>query len=112
MLIKHHYEKGVCIVTVNGNMAFERVDELEAFFKPLLKDEATKGIALSLENVDLIDSTGIGLIVSMFKALQQRGARLVLYHVSEKKLEIFTMTNLDNMLPLYETEAEALASFE
>ena len=67
---------------------------------------------IELTDVDTLDSTGVGLVVSMLKSLRQRDADLVLYYISEKNLAIFKMVNLDRILKLCETEAEALVSFD
>ena len=112
MLIEHRIEKGVCIVTINGDITREEVDEVEDYVKPFLKDEAIQGLALNLAQVNILDSTGIGLVVTMLKSLRQREAKLALYHINEKNLAIFKMIQLDKILKLYQTEAEALAYFE
>ena len=111
MRIKHRMNnKNICLITIDGNIALEGVADLKNYVKPFLENQKVDTIVINFDKVDFIDSSGIGLVVSMYKTLQQRQARLLLTHLSKKNTEIFHMTRLDKILSIYPTEEEALAS--
>lgn len=110
MKIEHRKQESVCILNIEGNIAFEKVGEVKNYVKPLLSDDSISTILINFENVEFIDSSGIGLLVSVFKTLQQRQAKLILSDLSKKNSEIFNMTRLDKIMSIYPTEDEALAS--
>ena len=100
----------VCIVGISGNIALDGVNEVKDYVKPLLEQDGLKALVINFENVNFIDSAGIGLIVSLFKSLQQRGGKFALCSLSEKNQEIFNITRLNKILDIYGTEAEALSA--
>lgn len=110
MQLSNRVENNHCIIIVEGNIALDGVSDVKAYVKPFLQDEAISGLVINFGKVDFIDSSGIGLIVSIFKTLQQRQAKLALCELSNKNKEIFNMTRLDKILSLFDTEAEAISS--
>ncbi|MBF0350665.1 MAG: STAS domain-containing protein [SAR324 cluster bacterium] len=110
MQLNHRVEKNICILSVEGNIALDGVSDVKSYLKPFLDDDSIKGIVINFEGVNFIDSSGIGLIVSVFKNLQQRGAKLTLCKLSQKNQEIFNMTRLDKILSIHETEAQAISN--
>ncbi|MGK5090995.1 STAS domain-containing protein [Deltaproteobacteria bacterium TL4] len=110
MQLNHRIENNVCILSVEGNIALDGVSDVKSYLKPFLNDGAVKGVVINFEHVNFIDSSGIGLIVSVFKTLQQREAKLALCKLSQKNQEIFNMTRLDKILSIFSSEKDALAS--
>ncbi|MBF0277838.1 MAG: STAS domain-containing protein [SAR324 cluster bacterium] len=110
MRIKHEINGNTCVVAIDGNIALEAVGEVKNYIKPFLQDEKTTAILVNFEKVDFIDSSGIGLIVSIYKSLQARQGKLLLSQLSKKNGEIFHMTRLDKILSIYPTNEDALNS--
>ena len=67
---------------------------------PLLKDEmreacAKKGrIVLDLKEVPMMDSSGLGAVVTLHVSARTRGCRLEVVNASKQILELFSMTNV------------------
>ncbi len=98
----------MCVVNVEGNIALDGVSEAKEYLKPLLENPDVKGILINFEKVNFIDSSGIGLIVSLFKTLQQKEAKFGLTNLSKKNEEIFIITRLNKILDIYNSEDEGL----
>jgi len=96
------------IIAVEGNIALDNVNEMKKFITPQMEDNNIKGIVVNFNKVDFIDSSGIGLIVSIFKTLQKRKANFALSQMSIKNREIFSMTKLDRILFICESDDEAI----
>jgi anti-anti-sigma factor len=110
MEFSHRIENGICIISVEGNIALDGVSTAKSYLKTHIEDEAVKGIVINFENVNFIDSSGIGLIVSVFKTMQERNGSFAITNLSKKNEEIFTITRLNKILNIYPTESEALSS--
>ena len=110
MVLSHKIENGICVVSVEGNIALDGVNEAKTYLKPLLEDSSVKGMLINFERVNFIDSSGIGLIVSVFKTLQQRDAKFALSNLSKKNEEIFTITRLNKILDIHKDEAAGIAA--
>jgi|SRR6056297_537999 len=58
-------------------------------------------IALDFENMEYIDSSGLGVIVSLHKRCKLNGGRLAICSLNETLLRLFKLTSLDKALNLY-----------
>ena len=58
-----------------------------------------------------IDSSGIGVIVATCIALRRMGGDLKLLRPSGRVLDVLTVVRLLDVIPSFENEAQALASF-
>ena len=73
---------------------------------PLLKDamreacERKVRIVLDLKEVPMMDSSGLGAVVTLHVSARTRGCRLEVVNASKQILELFSMTNV---LSLFET---------
>lgn len=112
MVFSHRVENQICVVKIEGNIALDGVSEAKEYLKPLLEDGDVKGILMNFEQVNFIDSSGIGLIVSLFKTLQQKEAKFGLSNLSKKNEEIFTITRLNKILDIYGDESEGVAAMK
>ena len=110
MIFSHRIENGICVVAVEGNIALDGVNEAKAYLKPHMENPEVKGIVVNFEKVNFIDSSGIGLIVSIFKSIQQKEGKFAITNLSAKNEEIFTITRLNKILDIFPTEAEALST--
>jgi anti-anti-sigma factor len=102
-------ENKTCVISIEGNIALDGVNEAKAYLKPHLEDPNVRGILINFEKVNFIDSSGIGLIVSIFKTMQQKEGRFALTNLSSKNMEIFSITRLNKILDIYPSEGDALA---
>jgi stage II sporulation protein AA (anti-sigma F factor antagonist) len=112
MIFSHRIENESCIVAIEGNIALDGVNEAKAFLRPHLENPAIRNLVINFDKVNFIDSSGIGLIVSIFKTIQQKQGKLALTNLSQKNLEIFTITRLNKILDIFSTEQEALGKLK
>lgn len=77
-----------------------------------LIESGARKILLNLADVTKIDSSGISVIVGTCVSLRKRGGDLRLLRPRGRVLEVLTVFRLLEVIPSFEREAEALASFE
>lgn len=73
--------------------------------------EGKNKILLNLGGVGYIDSSGIGELVSSFTAVNKEGGSLKLLNLTQKIQDLLAITKLLTVFDVFESEAEALASF-
>jgi len=66
-----------------------------------------RNIILDLSNVDFIDSSGLGAMVSVLKRLGGDGT-MVLTGINEKTKKIFELTRMDRVFDIQESPEQAL----
>lgn len=73
-------------------------------------DGGTKTIILDFDNLEYMNSSGIGLLVTMLIRANRQKQRLLAVGLNEHYREIFELTRLDEVIGIYGSEADALAS--
>lgn len=77
-----------------------------------LLDEGRTQIVVNLADVDYIDSSGIGELVSGFTTVKGRGGELKLLHLTKKVKDLLQLTKLYTVFEVYSDEQTALRSFK
>ena len=86
-----------------------------AALKEQAKQEFDNGnvkLHLNLAQIDFINSSGLGSLVSLMKETRLRHGRLTLSDLAAYVKEIFEITQLSNIFEIYSTEEEAVAAHE
>jgi anti-sigma B factor antagonist len=77
-----------------------------------LLDDKRIHIVLNLADVDYIDSSGIGELVSAYTTAKGRGGELKLLHLTKKVHDLLQLTKLYTVFDVYTEESAALRSFQ
>jgi anti-sigma B factor antagonist len=102
---------GVMVVELDGRLVLgEETGEFREKIKSLLAAGHTK-ILLNLDNVTLIDSTGLGTLVSVHHTAASRGASVRLCNLGSKFQETLQVTKLLTVFDVSNTEADGVRSF-
>ena len=83
---------------------------LRKTIRGLLQEERKK-ILLNLADVDYIDSSGIGELVSGFTAVKNQGGELKLLQLTKKVRDLLQITKLYTVFDIYTDENAAIRSF-
>jgi anti-sigma B factor antagonist len=67
-----------------------------------------KNIVLNLAEVNYIDSSGVGELVSSFTTVAKEGGQLKLLHLTAKVQEILAITRLLTVFQVFDDEQEAV----
>ncbi|HXA00044.1 MAG TPA: STAS domain-containing protein [Candidatus Dormibacteraeota bacterium] len=103
---------GISVVTLYGRIVFggEENNALREKLESLIA-EGRKKIVLDMENVDYVDSSGLGTLVAAHMSAKNQGASLRLCHLGRKFSEVLQLTKLTAVFQVCGTEAAAVASF-
>jgi anti-sigma B factor antagonist len=78
--------------------------------RDILKNNGKK-IILNLADVNYIDSSGIGELVSSYTTVTNSGGSLKLLNLTKKIQELLAITKLLTVFQVFDNEQSALASF-
>jgi anti-sigma B factor antagonist len=91
--------------------------EVNAFAEDALMDAYTqasngntRAIILNFSGLEYMNSSGIGLLVTLLIRVNRQKQKLLAYGLSEHYRQIFELTRLNEAIAIYATEAEALAA--
>ena len=74
--------------------------------------KGSKRILLNLGDVNYIDSSGLGEMVSAFTTAKNQTAELKLLKLTKKVHDLLQLTKLYTVFDVYDDEASAIASFK
>jgi anti-sigma B factor antagonist len=102
----------ITLVDLSGRIA---LGEGSALLRKTIRDLLDNGnnkIILNLGDVNYIDSSGIGELVSGFTAVRSRGGELKLLHLTKKVHDLLQITKLFTVFDVFTDEPTAVRSFQ
>ncbi|HEX6269452.1 MAG TPA: STAS domain-containing protein [Anaerolineales bacterium] len=98
------------IMKVKGRVDSDSAPELESALMKLLNDGRNK-IVLNLQSVDFLSSAGLRAIVRAYQDAKKSGGDVRLAAVSQPVEVILRTVGMMQMLQMYPSDQEAMASF-
>lgn len=103
---------GVTVLDLNGRITLgEGSVQLRDAIRELISKGQTR-ILLNLEEVNYIDSSGLGELVSAYTTAKNQGATLKLLKLTKKVHDLLQLTKLLTVFDVTDDEASAIASFK
>lgn len=112
MEIKSREKSDIIIFDIEGEI--RRSDVTDVTLHQLVKDQLDSGkrnILLNFQNVEFIDSFGVGEILASYISTHNLGGKLKIAKISQKLYLIFQVTMLTKVLDIFDNEEVALESF-
>jgi anti-sigma B factor antagonist len=75
-------------------------------------EAGTKKIILNFEEIDSIDSSGVGALLSAYTSVANAGGKMKLLHLTARIRELLMITKLLTVFEAHDDEQEAIASFQ
>ncbi len=111
MEISARYSGNIAILDISGEIIGDsRFDLNKAIQEEVEANRA--GLILNLEEVPMMDSVGLGMLVGAYTSLTRKGTKLVLLNVGRSVRYLLVITKLDQIFEKYDDEAEALESIK
>jgi len=97
------------IIDIQGDVsAFAEKVLMEAYAEA--STPTTRTIILNFSGLEYMNSSGIGLVVTLLIRINRQKQRMLAFGLSEHYRHIFELTRLNDAIKIYGTEAEALAA--
>jgi anti-sigma B factor antagonist len=111
MKVQTRQVDGVTVLDLSGRIT---LGEGSVTLRDAIRDVMAKGsksILLNLGDVNYIDSSGIGELVSAFTSVKNSGGELKLLNLTKKVQDLLQITKLYTVFDIKDDEASAIASF-
>jgi anti-sigma B factor antagonist len=94
------------VISLNGELDLSAAPDLRAELEPYV-NQTSRGLTLNLKNLKYIDSTGIGILISMLKSRDALNAPFQVVEVPAKIQRLFDITGISKYLtPEFEQAPE------
>jgi anti-sigma B factor antagonist len=97
------------IIDIQGEVTGFAEDKLMAAYQEA-SNGRTRAIILNFSGLEYMNSSGIGLLVTMLIRVQRQKQQLLAVGLSAHYRQIFELTRLNEAIGMYESESEALAA--
>lgn len=99
----------VSVIDIEGEVtAFAESVLMDAYIEA--SNNGTKAIILNFSDLAYMNSSGIGLLVTLLIRAQRQGQSLLAYGLSEHYSQIFELTRLNEAITCFPGEDEAVAA--
>ena len=101
----------VTILDLRGRLTIDGESELLSNRLRKLIASGVHNLLLNLADLTQVDSSGVGVIISMYVSLRDQGGDLKLLRPSGRVFEVLRVLHLLEIIPSFADETQALASF-
>ena len=103
---------GVTVLDLSGRITLgEGSVQLREAVRDLIS-KGSKTILLNMGDVNYIDSSGLGELVSAYTTAKNQGASVKLLSLTKKVKDVWQLRKLYTVLDIYDDEASAIRSFK
>ena len=99
------------IIDVNGEMDLYNSYKLKELVMKMLEKKVERFI-INLENVDYIDSSGIGALIYICSTIKKMNLKLVITNIHGSVKKVIELTKLMGYFPITQSIEEALERME
>jgi anti-anti-sigma factor len=89
------------VLSVAGELDMHTSAAMQERLDALAVGDAPK-VALDLSDVPFMDSSSLGLLVSNFKRLRERGGDLAIVGVAGSPQKVLSITGIDHVIPMFD----------
>lgn len=100
-------QDGVTVVDVEGQLIVGNRQELKQRVLEEL-DGGERRFVIDFQETGYIDSSGLGVLVSLSKKIREQGGELRLSGLNEDLRTLFELTKLDTLFRITDSKSEAL----
>ena len=102
----------IVVISLNGKiMGGPEATEINEKFNQLIDDNKLK-IVINLENVDWMNSSGLGIIIGAVSLFRKNNGQLRIINVSERIQNLLKITKLAGIFETSNSLEEAISSFK
>ena len=103
-------QNGITVIDVEGQLIVGNRQELKQKVLQELESGERKFL-IDFDRTGYIDSSGLGVLVSLSKKIREQGGELRLANLNEDLRTLFELTKLDTLFQISDSRDEALAAF-
>lgn len=98
----------VLIVRLAGELDHHSASQLKVKWQEQLNQKNIKHVILNLEELQFMDSSGLGVVLGRYKEVQQLGGEMIVCSVNHAVKRLFNMSGLFKIVRLEPDETIAL----
>ena len=102
-------DDGVAVIELTGDVTAACENELMDAYREAGRAEI-RGVVLDFTGLDYMNSSGIGLLVTLLVRVRREGRQISAFGLSDHYRQIFELTRLDEVISVHDDEEQALVA--
>jgi anti-sigma B factor antagonist len=102
---------GISVIDIGGEVNAQAEDALAAAYAEASQN-GVKAVVLNFSGMEYMNSSGIGLLVTILIRAQRAKQKLLACGLNEHYQQIFALTRLNEAISIYGSEAAAVAAVQ
>ena len=98
---------GIVVVELKEELDLFHSSKLRSYFSTLF-EESSKKIILNFQHVTYIDSSGIGVLLHIFKQSKEKQVRTLFTNINGSVKKVIELTKLNDYFPIFPTQEDAV----
>jgi len=111
MEISTRKRDNVAILDIRGEIIGNARFDLNTAIQEQVDSDVT-GLIINLDEVPMMDSVGLGMLVAAYTSLTKKEKKVVLLNVGRSVRYLLVVTKLDQIFEKYDDENKAVESFK
>jgi anti-anti-sigma factor len=108
LVLDYRLDQGIAVARAAGEVDISTCGLLRDGLLRVVTDEERRGLVVNLASVTFIDSTGIGVLVGVWRRVRANSGALAVAVPSPQARRTLEIAGLAKIIPIYDSEAEAL----
>jgi anti-sigma B factor antagonist len=108
LVLEFRLDRGIAVAKAIGEVDVSTCGVLREGLLRVVTDEERRGLVVNLAGVTFMDSTGIGVLVGVWHRVRANSGGLAVAVPSPQVRRTLDTAGLAKILPVYDSEAEAL----
>jgi anti-anti-sigma factor len=99
LLDLYHLDHHTTVIELDDRIDYESINSIRSQVMDVTKT-SSKVLVLDMQNVSFIDSSGLGLLISVMKVMRAKNGKLVLSGMNENISSLIEITQIDHLFEI------------
>ncbi|WP_053957681.1 anti-sigma F factor antagonist [Inediibacterium massiliense] len=96
------------ITKLSGELDHHTAEEIRERIDKEIATNSIKNIIFDMEDMNFMDSSGIGVVIGRYKKVQKLGGQAAVIHLNSRVEKIFKMSGLFHIVKKFKNKNEAI----
>ncbi len=96
--LKPILREGAIELLCTGRLTMANSPEFETYMLGMMKEDGHKAIGLNMKFLEMVDSSGLSILIKLVQESKQHGVELIYFGASEAILSVIRMARLNTLL--------------
>ena len=110
--VNYYIRKNIIFIRVYGELDQDTIGQVKGKIIEIIDKYNIKNVVFNLNEVEFMDSTGIGMIIGRYNQIKKKGGKIILCSLNKQIQKIVMLSGLSRICEIKNSEEESLLYLE